>query len=127
MARVVDAWERLEELWRARVVDYSFADQWQFVRGLIRPPRGAADRDEATSAPDAKTARRPTRALVTSLGVALLVWWLWRRWSARVAQHASRKISRPSAAASAQSDTRWPRRWSAPCGATWRPASPTAR
>lgn len=91
LARLVDAYERLEELWRARVVDYSIVDQWNFVRDLIRPPRGAPTADDPTQ-PSTPATRTPARALVAALAAGLLAWLLWRRFarpSARVHPAAS--------------------------------------
>ncbi len=76
LSRLVDGWERLEELWRARVVDYSIIDQWDFVRGLVRPPRGAS-RDEPSER--AATSAPPPRAVLAGLGAALLFFVAWRR------------------------------------------------
>lgn len=78
LARVIDAVERIEELWRSRVVDYSIIDQWQFVRGLIRPPSGS--RNEEDDAPAARrSSKTPTRAIFAAVAAAALVWVLWRR------------------------------------------------
>nr|MCU0698474.1 transglutaminase domain-containing protein [Myxococcaceae bacterium] len=51
LAALTEQYEALEEWWRKRVLDYSFQDQFQFVRGLVRPPRGAV-RDEAAEVRD---------------------------------------------------------------------------
>lgn len=81
LARVIDAYERLEELWRARVVDYSIIDQWTFVRELIRPPQGASGGADAPDPARAATARPPTRALIAAVAAGLVTWLLWRRFS----------------------------------------------
>jgi len=41
LAWITAMYERLEDLWRARVVDYSFQDQIDIARSLVRPPEGA--------------------------------------------------------------------------------------
>ncbi|MDX2015449.1 MAG: DUF3488 and transglutaminase-like domain-containing protein [Myxococcaceae bacterium] len=51
LATLTERYEELEEWWRKRVLDYSFQDQFQFVRGLVRPPPGAG-RDEPPDASD---------------------------------------------------------------------------
>ena len=86
LSRLIDAFEQLEELWRNRVVDYSFSDQWGFVRDLIRPPRGSAN--DAEAAPlQQPTTRRPTRALYAAVAVGVLVLLLWRRFGRRTVEH----------------------------------------
>jgi hypothetical protein len=45
LAALTERYEELEEWWRKRVLDYRFQDQFEFVRGLVRPPPGVA-RDE---------------------------------------------------------------------------------
>ena len=81
-AIVTDAFERLEELWRQKVLDYALMDQVTFVRNLVRPPRGS----RASSADD--EVRRPAplatpRALLigvaATMAVALAVRLLRRR------------------------------------------------
>ncbi|MDP1828348.1 MAG: transglutaminaseTgpA domain-containing protein [Archangium sp.] len=80
LARIVDAYERLEELWRARVVDYSLVTQWDFVRQLIRPPQNASSDDDDRPDPGKPGKERtPTRALVFAVGAGLLSWLAWRR------------------------------------------------
>lgn len=86
LSRVVDAFEQLEELWRTRVVDYSFSDQWGFVRDLIRPPRGASNDTEAAPVQQ-PTTKRPTRALYAAGAISVLVWLLWRRLGKRALEH----------------------------------------
>lgn len=87
LSRLVDAFEELEELWRSRVVDYSFSDQWGFVRDLIRPPRGSSSSEPEASTLNQPTTRRPTRALFVALGAGALVWLVWRRLSKRTREH----------------------------------------
>lgn len=80
LARIVDAYERLEELWRARVLDYSIVTQWDFVRQLIRPPQSAStDDDDRPDPTRPEQERTPTRALVFALVAGLLAWLAWRR------------------------------------------------
>jgi hypothetical protein len=80
LARIVDAYERLEELWRARVVDYSLITQWDFVRRLIRPPANASTEDNPAEDPAKPgTERTPTRAIFAAVAAGLLAWLLWRR------------------------------------------------
>lgn len=76
-ARLVDFYERLEELWRSRVVDYSLTDQMSFVRGLVRPPRGQTA-DEAAHQ-QGRHAPVPLRPLGAALVAAVLTWLLSRR------------------------------------------------
>jgi hypothetical protein len=81
MARLVDTVERIEELWRNKVVDYSITDQWTFVRGLIRPPRGSTTPEDER--PDRSPATQtPTRAFFFSVAAALAFWVIWQ-WSGR--------------------------------------------
>lgn len=73
MAMLSDLLERLEELWRSKVVDYSLIDQVQFVRQLVKPPRERSaepQRDGST--------RVPARAIAVAIGAALLTWFAWR-------------------------------------------------
>lgn len=83
MARLVDAYEQLEELWRSRVVDYSLLDQVGFVRSLIRPPREQAHDAEL---PDGGGGRGsvPVRQLAAALAAGLVTFWIWRRVSRRL-------------------------------------------
>ncbi len=73
--------EQFEEWWRARVVDYSFQDQLDLARSLVRPPRGASGDDDPH--PSASLSG-PTRtawlwAIAVGLAVFLLVRFLARR------------------------------------------------
>jgi transglutaminase-like putative cysteine protease len=81
LSRVVDAWERIEELWRARVVDYSIIDQWTFVRNLVRPPRGSRDDGAEPEAATSVTRRPSSRALLAGLLAAGLFFAAWRRFT----------------------------------------------
>ncbi len=83
IARLVNTYEQLEELWRSRVVDYSIIDQWNFVRGLIRPPNNAGAGDDERPEPTASRTRTPTRAIVVALAAALLTWVVWQRLTRR--------------------------------------------
>ncbi|MBL8952716.1 MAG: DUF3488 domain-containing protein [Myxococcaceae bacterium] len=49
LAWLTSMYERLEDLWRARVVDYSFQDQLQFAQQLVRPPQSATKSEEVTA------------------------------------------------------------------------------
>lgn len=86
MAKLIDGFERLEELWREKVVDYSIIDQWQFVRGLVRPPKNAKpdDDDPTVGAPQTRT---PTRAIIAAVGAATLVWLVFRRLTRKTRPH----------------------------------------
>lgn len=64
----VDAYERLESWWRARVVDYSLNDQVDFVRGLVRPPASVVkDGEQADQAPASSRAKWPWAAAAAAL------------------------------------------------------------
>ena len=78
-AGLVDAYERLEDLWRARVVDYSIINQWDFVRQLIRPPGSSAADDDGPEPGQASTQKTPTQAIFGAVTAGLLAWLLWRR------------------------------------------------
>lgn len=79
LARLVDAYERIEELWRAKVVDYSLATQWDFVRGLIRPPENARNEEERPDPNQPPAERTPTRAIFAAVLAGGLAWLIWRR------------------------------------------------
>jgi protein-glutamine gamma-glutamyltransferase len=87
LALLSEGYDAVEAWWRQRVVDYSFQDQFEFVRNLVRPPRGLP-RDEAP-APD-EPARVDVKAVaggvLALVAVGLLV--VWRR--RRVARHPAR-------------------------------------
>jgi hypothetical protein len=51
LALLADLGDRIEEAWRNRVVDYSFVDQVQFVRNLVRPPQRAERESSNTTQP----------------------------------------------------------------------------
>ncbi len=76
LLNTVTTWyERLEQLWQSRVVDYSFQDQLKMVNGLVRPP-------PSTEAESPSLTRLPRRAIAVAFGVALSVFLvlraLWR-------------------------------------------------
>lgn len=53
LAWVITTYEEVEAWWRARVVDYSFQDQLEIARKLVRPPReraGAAEESALVAA-----------------------------------------------------------------------------
>ncbi len=77
-ARLTDAYERLEELWRSRVIDYSIITQWNFVRQLIRPPVGAAGDDEPANKAVNRANLPSLRVMLGVLGLTLLGWLLFR-------------------------------------------------
>jgi transglutaminase-like putative cysteine protease len=79
LAQAIDAYQRLEDLWRSRVVDYSIIDQFNFVRDLIRPPRGASTEPETNAAGGGAVMQTPTRAIGFSVLAGLIAWALWRR------------------------------------------------
>jgi transglutaminase-like putative cysteine protease len=79
LSQLVDGWERLEELWRTRVVDYSIVDQWNFVRELVRPPRGA-EGDAEREQPVARGTPR-LQPLAAAVLTAVSVFIAWRRLS----------------------------------------------
>ena len=87
-AVAADAYERLEELWRSRVIDYGLMDQLGFLRDLFRPPRGTA----LSPAPDERSFRRSRRSGLWPLGAAAAVLvalslWALRRARRRKAPH----------------------------------------
>lgn len=77
-ARLVDAYERLEELWRSRVIDYSIVTQWDFVRQLVRPPERAASDDDgherSAAASGGATATQAIFAAAVGGGLVALFW-----------------------------------------------------
>lgn len=87
VARLVDAWERLEELWRSKVVDYTLLDQWTFVRGLIRPPASAAPSTDDEGPREAPTQRPPLKAALAAVVVGLAVFLAWQRLTGRRRRH----------------------------------------
>ncbi|MEW6432217.1 MAG: DUF3488 and transglutaminase-like domain-containing protein, partial [Myxococcota bacterium] len=76
LARLVDFYEQLEELWRSRVVDYSLLDQVNLVRGLVRPPPQGEPSEEAPGFPSGDV---PLRRLAVAVAAGLVTAWLWRR------------------------------------------------
>lgn len=84
LAWLATSYEWLEDWWRQRVVDYSFSDQVDIARSLVRPPSGRS-RGGLPSLPGAA----PTLvALGAALGVYVVVQRLARR-GARVKPHAA--------------------------------------
>lgn len=79
LARLVDVYERLEEVWRARVVDYSLATQWDFVRTLIRPPANASSDDDRPDPAHPGHERTPTRAIFAAGLAGFIVFLVVRR------------------------------------------------
>lgn len=72
---VTALWERLEEWWRARVLDYSFSDQLQLARSLARPPQAAVDAERHSQRPPLSR----TSVLVGAGLVALVALLILRR------------------------------------------------
>jgi hypothetical protein len=70
---LADMYERLEESWRRRVVDYSFQDQFQFVRSVIRSSRGGQGAKTGASPGP------PGRAIAVALIAAIVTFFLVRR------------------------------------------------
>lgn len=81
MARLVDLYEKLEEVWRSRVVDYSILDQVGFVRSLVRPPR---EQERTAEQPGGDSGPVPVRQLAAAIAAALVTFWIWRRLSRRL-------------------------------------------
>ncbi|RJS16817.1 DUF3488 domain-containing protein [Corallococcus sp. H22C18031201] len=76
--RLLALYEALESRWRNSVVDYSFRDQVDAARALVRPPRGSEERTPSRLP--------PLRAWVTAALVAAVVYRAWRalsRWKRR--------------------------------------------
>ncbi len=83
LALLTSAYEWLDDWWRARVVDYSFSDQVDIARSLVRPPAGGGSRLSLPSLPGAA----PTLvALGAAIGVYVIVQRLGRR-GARAKRH----------------------------------------
>ncbi|MFZ5442943.1 MAG: transglutaminase TgpA family protein, partial [Myxococcota bacterium] len=87
LAKLVDTWERLEELWRSKVLDYTIIDQWTFVRSLIRPPTGTSPDVEPSARQPLPSTKTPVEAGLVALGVAMLVFFAWSRLSGRRSVH----------------------------------------
>lgn len=68
LARVVDQYEQLQELWRTKVVDYTFIDQWNAVRDLVRPPSRAVRGAEGPTSSALPTTTPPSAVLGAALG-----------------------------------------------------------
>jgi transglutaminase-like putative cysteine protease len=65
---ITTAWARLDGLWRSQVVDYTFQDQLDLARSLVRPPRGSAS---STEEPGSASARLPPVAWLAAAAVGL--------------------------------------------------------
>ncbi len=74
-------YEELEEWWRARIVDYSFQDQLDLARSLVRPPRGAGEGPNELS--KGQLGVPPGRAWLTAAGLALALFGVFRLFRAR--------------------------------------------
>ncbi|OJH38834.1 transglutaminase [Cystobacter ferrugineus] len=72
---LVSFYEAIEGIWRTSVVDYSFRDQIDFMRGLSRPPRDPSSPERPSGPP----ARAWWTAGLVALGVYGLVRYLSRR------------------------------------------------
>lgn len=71
-------YEQIEGWWRSRVVDYSIQDQYLFVRRLIRPQTQATE-----DTTEAKVALPPLRAWLAAIAVAIVAYFVARRWLRR--------------------------------------------
>ncbi len=71
-------WEQIEQWWRTRVLDYSFSDQLNLARSLVRPPRSAVESDPATESGPVGDQRRSLGLAVLVIGALLAIVW-WRR------------------------------------------------
>ncbi|MBZ4334667.1 DUF3488 and transglutaminase-like domain-containing protein [Corallococcus interemptor] len=91
-------YEAVEARWRNSVVDYSFRDQFELARALVRPPRRAP----GAPANNAPSRLPPPRAWVTAAVVAFAVWRAGRfvsRWTGRApVLEATRFLDRVDAA-----------------------------
>ncbi|AKF81997.1 transglutaminase [Myxococcus fulvus 124B02] len=70
MQRLLGLYEAIESRWRNSVVDYSFRDQVDVARALVRPPKGS-EKNERSQLP-------PARAWGAALVVGMLVYAGWR-------------------------------------------------
>ncbi len=135
-------YEALEARWRSSVVDFSLKDQMDAAQSLVRPPD---EPDSLLGSPAACAclgpgpARRPAhllrvapplRAAVRTPATRRPRSW-WTPWSACCARPACARGRarrwRSSPRALSASSTPWPSRWRPSPGATWRPASDSAR
>lgn len=73
---LVTAYEWMENRWRAAVVDYSFRDQLDLARALVRPPRERSTGPETRRAPPLRLP--PLRAFGAALLTGLAVYGAWR-------------------------------------------------
>lgn len=71
---LTEAFEKIEELWRSRVVDYSIIDQVKFVRNLVQPPVS-----ELAERPNGHAFDASPKRVVAGLTAALVLWWLLRQ------------------------------------------------
>jgi len=78
----VTRYEQLEDWWRSRVVDYSFQDQIDLARSLVRPPRSTGP-DADGSEPRGFSNWPPRRAWFSAAAVGLLVFLMMRVLSRR--------------------------------------------
>lgn len=78
LARAADVYERIELLWRNRVLDYSLFDQVHFMRRLVNPPRDVAEHEPRPTTFSGLSRRR---LLEVGLGLTVLgaAWVLIRR------------------------------------------------
>lgn len=83
-ALVAQPWERLEDWWRARVIDYSFQDQLGFLRSLARPPPPIAGQQPPSTI---LSGGELPRAALVATGVALVAAGLWFARRRSGAQH----------------------------------------
>ena len=66
LATITTWYERVEQLWQSRVIDYSIQDQVQIVRALVRPPEEASQSSFSLS-------KVPKKALLASVLTAFVV------------------------------------------------------
>jgi transglutaminase-like putative cysteine protease len=83
LQRLLSFYEALEARWRSTVVDYSFRDQMDVARALVRPPRGREKDDAPSRLPPL---RAWGAALVAGMG-AYAAWRLLARFLARERPH----------------------------------------
>jgi transglutaminase-like putative cysteine protease len=85
LAFLTEQLERLEDLWRRSVVDYSMLDQVELARSLVRPPASADSAATQGWSPDLK-------ALAASAAVALATYSILRRRRAARGPRVSREV-----------------------------------
>ncbi len=76
---LVTLYEAIEARWRTSVVDYTFRDQLNFVRGMVRPPKQRGAEEQRTRLP-------PARAWAMALVVGAVVYAAWSFLSRRGAR-----------------------------------------